>query len=178
MNGVFRLLPFLVLLATPAWACTSVDGLPDPTCTPGSSDPAVTQENVGSTMLSARLVTLEAVRPPVSVTNKMKRQVMQEYGMEGEDPHQVEGDHDVSIELGGCPGPDRGCDFHANFWPEPWTGPDNAHDKDHAENALHRLVCSGRLPLGRRSTPSSPPTGNTLSTTRARKGHEHQAHFC
>jgi hypothetical protein len=77
----------------------------------------------------------------------MKLQVMQEYGLEGQDPRDYEGDHDVSIELGGCPGPDADCDFHANFWPEPWASPDGAHEKDHVENTLHRAVCRGSLSL-------------------------------
>jgi hypothetical protein len=56
----------------------------------------------------------------------MKRQVMQECGLEGQDPREYEGDRIASIELGGCPGPDVGCDFHATFWPEPWASPDGA----------------------------------------------------
>lgn len=140
------LLVLLALLATPALACEIRDGLPDPQCSPGATDPRVTQENIHSTICVPGYS--KSVRPPVAVTNKMKRQVMQEYGLEGQDPRLYEGDHDVSIELGGCPGPDDGCDFHANFWPEPWTGPDNAHDKDYTENALHRAVCADKLPLG------------------------------
>ena len=49
--------------------------------------------------------------------------------------------------LGGCPGSDVACDFHANIWPEPWDGPLSAHEKDRLENAAHRLVCSGKIPL-------------------------------
>ncbi len=129
----------LTLLATPAFACSSVDGLPDPACTPGAVDPAVTQANIHQTICVPGYS--KSVRPPVSVTNPMKRQVMQEYGLGGDDPREYEGDHLIPISIGGCPGPGRSCDFHANFWPEPWTGADNAHDKDHVENALHRLVC-------------------------------------
>jgi len=140
-----RLAIFLVLVATPALACTSVNGLPDPECTPGAPDPRVTQQNVSVTICVPGYS--KSVRPPVNVTNRMKRQVMQEYALTGQDPRLYEGDHDVSIELGGCPGPDAPCDFHANFWPEPWSEPDGAHQKDVVENALHRAVCSGKLSL-------------------------------
>jgi hypothetical protein len=135
----------LALLATPALACTSVDGLPDSSCTPGGVDLAVTQENIHQTICVPGYS--KSVRPPVAVTNPMKWQVMQEYGLDGQNMRLYEGHHLVSIELGGCPGPDRGCDFHANFWPEPWSGPNGAHEKDLIENALHRLVCSGRMTL-------------------------------
>ena len=47
----------------------------------------------------------------------------------------------------GSDGADRGCDFHANYWPEAWDGPDGAHEKDAIENQLHRLVCSDRMTL-------------------------------
>lgn len=135
----------LILLASPTFACEIRDGLPDPACTPGSFDPRVTQENIHETICVPGYS--KSVRPPVSVTNRMKRQVMQEYDLEGQDPRLYEGDHDVSIELGGCPGPDVGCDFHANFWPEPWTGPNGAHAKGRIEDDLHRAVCAGKLPL-------------------------------
>jgi hypothetical protein len=134
-----------MLGASPALACTNTDGLPDPACTPGAIDPAVTQENIHQTICVPGYS--KTVRPPVGVTNLMKRRVMQEYGFAGEDLRLYEGDHLVSIELGGCPGPNRGCDFHANYWPGKWQGPDGARDKDRIENALHRLACSGKLPL-------------------------------
>ncbi len=105
----------------------------------------MTQENIHETICVPGYS--KSVRPPVAVTNKMKRQVMQEYGLEGQDPKLYEGDHLIPISVGGCPGPDRGCDFHAEFWPEPWQGPDNAHDKDKIEWALQRLVCAEKLPL-------------------------------
>jgi hypothetical protein len=44
-------------------------------------------------------------------------------------------------------GPSADCDFRANLWTQKWTGPNNAYDKDKVEDALHRLVCSGRKSL-------------------------------
>jgi hypothetical protein len=52
-----------------------------------------------------------------------------------------QGDHLVSLELGGDP---RNPD---NLWPEPWFGPWNAHVKDRLDNRLHQMVCAGEIPL-------------------------------
>lgn len=135
-----RLLPFLlVLLSSPALACSSRDGLPDPTCTPGAVDPRVTQENIQQTICVAGYS--KTVRPPVSVTNRIKRERMAAYGMEREPMKGYELDHLVSLEIGGAPSDPL------NLWPEPYAEPDGARDKDRVEDALHRLVCSGRIPL-------------------------------
>jgi len=47
-------------------------------------------------------------------------------------------DHLISLELGGS-------NDLANLWPEPYP---DATAKDKAENALHALVCRGKLDLG------------------------------
>jgi len=52
-----------------------------------------------------------------------------------------EEDHLISLEIGGHPTDPR------NLWPEPWSGPLNAHDKDRLENELHRQVCAGTITL-------------------------------
>jgi hypothetical protein len=49
-------------------------------------------------------------------------------------------DHLISRELGGA-------DNVRNLWPQPYTGPWNARDKDRLENRLHREVCHEGLPL-------------------------------
>jgi hypothetical protein len=69
------------------------------------------------------------------------------YGLDPKDARLCEGDHDLPIELGGCPGPGVGCDFELNYWPEIWDGPLGAHVKDQVEDAAHRLVCAGKIPL-------------------------------
>ena len=66
---------------------------------------------------------------------------MAAYRLEGADPRDLELDHLISLELGGDP-----LDS-LNLWPEPWANPDGAHQKDAVENALHRLVCAGKLSL-------------------------------
>jgi len=35
----------------------------------------------------------------------------------------------------------------ANLWPEPWTGPDNARQKDVRENLCHAEVCDEHIAL-------------------------------
>ena len=50
-------------------------------------------------------------------------------------------DHLISLELGGS-------NDVGNLWPESYVSvPYNARDKDKLENTLHRLVCTGRMPL-------------------------------
>lgn len=113
-------------------------GLPDPRCTPGATDPDVTQADISSTICvpgwSARQ------RPPESVTEPIKRAQMRAYGLD-EPLGDVELDHLVPLELGGAP------DQVANLWPEPRAGPEGASRKDVLEGALHDLVCDQGLPL-------------------------------
>jgi 5-methylcytosine-specific restriction endonuclease McrA len=52
-----------------------------------------------------------------------------------------EGDHLISIELGGS-------NEQTNLWPQPYSGLQwNAHVKDQLENFYHDQVCSGKIPL-------------------------------
>jgi hypothetical protein len=86
----------------------SQDGqpLPDPKCTPGAINPAVTQANINDAICKAGWT--KTVRPPVSVTNKIKQQIDTAYGLSTST--QGELDHDVSLELGGAPDDPR------NLW--------------------------------------------------------------
>src|SRR2546426_4112782 len=74
--------------------------LPDPACTPGATDPRVTQENIGSTICVSGYTS--TVRPPVSVTNPIKQERMQAYGFTDSTAN-YELDHLISLELGGAP---------------------------------------------------------------------------
>ena len=118
--------------------CLEVNGLPDNACTPGDIDPRVTQENIRTTICTSGYSA--SVRPPESVTNKIKKEELAAYG----DPDTMsdnELDHLVSLELGGCP------DCVANLWPEPYNIPMGAHEKDVVENYLHKQVCDGAMSL-------------------------------
>lgn len=123
------------LAATPAFADPAI--VPDPVLTPGQARD-LTLEQICSTKWG---------HDERAVTQAMKNQVFDEYHIAAADRHLPDGkpafevDHLVSRELGGA-------DAVANLWPEPYTGPWNAHMKDRVENRLHVEVCAGRLPLG------------------------------
>ena len=109
--------------------------LPDPKCTPGATNPAVTQANIGSTICKSGYS--GSIRPPESYTEALKRREMVAYG----DTYPIsayELDHLVSLELGGAPSDPR------NLWPEYGASP---NPKDKVEDAAHRAVCDGRMNL-------------------------------
>lgn len=115
--------------------CHQRGELPDPVCTPGVIDPAVTADNVGST-ICVRGYTA-TVRPPASYTSAIKRQQMSDYGFtDAINLH--EEDHLISLELGGSPRDP------ANLWPEPGVSPNK---KDRIENLLHVAICAGQISL-------------------------------
>jgi hypothetical protein len=112
--------------------------LPDPVCTPGAADQAVTQANIASTICVSGYTT--RVRPPVSYTEPLKRDLMARYGASGP-PSSYELDHLVPLEVGGAP-----ASVH-NLWPEASGTHPGSKDKDRLENLLHDQVCGGRVAL-------------------------------
>lgn len=113
------------------------DELPDPACTPGATNPAVTQATLRSTI--CRTGFTAAIRPPLSYTSSVKGKVIRAYGdYAGKSFRSYELDHLVSLELGGAAWDVR------NLWPE---HPASPNPKDTVENAAHRAVCDGRLSL-------------------------------
>ena len=109
--------------------------LPDPRCTPGAIDPAVTQSNIAQTI--CRSGYSESVRPPESVTEAEKRSSLLAYG-DRRPLHYYEYDHLVSLELGGARNDPR------NLWPEPGASP---NPKDSLEDRLHARVCDHQMRL-------------------------------
>ena len=109
--------------------------MPDPRCTPGAIDPAVTQRNLGRTICHSGYS--ESVRPPESITEPEKRASLLAYG-DRRPLRDYEYDHLVSLELGGARNDPR------NLWPEPGASP---NPKDALEDHLHALVCDGKLKL-------------------------------
>jgi hypothetical protein len=109
--------------------------LPDPGCTPGAIDPAVTQGNLARTI--CRSGYSKSVRPSESVTEAEKRASLVAYG-DRRPLHYYEYDHLVSLELGGARNDAR------NLWPEPGTSP---NPKDSLEDRLHARVCDGLMSL-------------------------------
>lgn len=108
--------------------------LPDPSCTPGAVNPAVTPATIHETICASGWT--KTVRPPVSVTDRMKAQSARSYGV----PRAMRGEYDhlVPLELGGAPSDPR------NLWFEPGHIP---NPKDAVENKLNSAVCSGLVPL-------------------------------
>jgi hypothetical protein len=116
---------------------------PDPRCTPGSVNPAVTQASIGTTI--CRSGWTATVRPPESITYPEKRASMSAYGLRGA-TSRYEYDHFVPLELGGAVNDAR------NLWPEPDYAAREGfylNPKDRLEYALRGMVCDGSMSLSR-----------------------------
>jgi hypothetical protein len=113
--------------------------LPDPSCTPGATNPDVSQSTIGSTICVSGWTA--TVRPPTSYTNGLKRQGIIDYGYSDTSLSSYEEDHLLPLELGGAPRDPR------NLWPEPHAGNQNAYSKDGIENAVKKAVCNRRVTL-------------------------------
>jgi hypothetical protein len=108
--------------------------LPDPACTPGSTDPAVTQATIRTTICVRGWTA--TIRPPASETGALKLTVAYPaYGIPQGTVSEL--DHLVPLELGGS-------NDITNLWPEAGHIP-NA--KDPVENDLRADVCAGELTL-------------------------------
>lgn len=112
---------------------TATTVLPDPACTPGAIDPAVTQANIKTTICVKGYTS--TIRPPLSATGPAKRASMADYGITN--AATVEYDHLVPLELGGA-------SATSNLWPELGATP---NPKDNLESTLRAEVCSGKLTL-------------------------------
>jgi hypothetical protein len=114
--------------------------LPDPACTPGASNPAVTPATLKSTI--CRSGYSSSIRPPERITSTEKAASIKAYAYGGARTV-VEYDHLISLELGGDPNDPR------NLWPEPnaATATTFNNAKDGVENRLNTLVCSGAVSL-------------------------------
>jgi DNA-binding helix-hairpin-helix protein with protein kinase domain len=112
---------------------------PDPVRTPGTTNPAVSQANIGTTICNPAWSTRK-IRPPEAYTRKLKLQQMQDWSLPGS-PVDYEEDHFISLELGGNPTDPR------NLWPQPYKPKPGAREKDVVERYLHARVCSGKMTL-------------------------------
>lgn len=126
--------PREVTYSTKIGTCHVLPGpRPDPRCTPGAFDPAVTQANIRTTICRSGYTA--TVRPSVDQTDEAKRTLYLDYGIPRGTTSEL--DHLVSLELGGS-------NDTANLWPEVGKIP---NPKDKVENALHDAVCSGKVTL-------------------------------
>jgi len=112
--------------------------LPDPACTPGAVDPAVTQDNLASTICKSGYTT--TVRAPASDTDKTKALSLTQYGQTRAST--TEYDHLISLQLGGT-------NAVSNLWPEPNRAgaPGTTNPKDAIETRLNKAVCAHKVTL-------------------------------
>lgn len=112
--------------------------LPDPKCTPGAIDPAVTADNLEQTICVSGYTT--TVRPPTSATNKAKARSLRQYSMKYNKT--IEYDHLVPLTLGGA-------STTSNLWPEPNDADAKGvnNPKDGLERRLRNAVCNGEVSL-------------------------------
>lgn len=126
--------PKQVTYSTRIGTCHALPGpRPDPQCTPGAFDPAVTQANISTTICRSGYTA--TVRPPVEQTDRAKRTLYLDYGVPSGTTSEL--DHLISLELGGS-------NDTANLWPQIGKVP---NPKDKVENDLHDAVCSGKVTL-------------------------------
>jgi len=121
---------------------------PDPHCTPGALNPAVTQADLDQTICRPGGYT-ESIRPPEHVAEPEKRAAMAAYSNTG-DLGAMEFDHlhSVPLRLGGAANDCR------NMWPEanyPAVSPDSYYQnpKDILEDRLAELVCRRTMSLAK-----------------------------
>jgi hypothetical protein len=105
---------------------------PDPSLTPGASDPRVTQATIGRTICMRGYTS--TVR---NVSTQTKHRVYVEYGISRSQQRGYVIDHLIPLEVGGA-------NDIANLWPEPKA---DAKTKDQLENELHASVCSDSVTL-------------------------------
>jgi len=75
------------------------------------------------------------------VSERLKNEIYDEYGIYSHEPKEFEIDHLISLELGGS-------NEKTNLWAQSYkTSPYNATLKDVLEHKMHRLVCSHQLDI-------------------------------
>src|SRR6266404_2543653 len=130
----------LILLTVLLDANSAVVDNPISAITPGVINPMVTQNNLMETVCKPKWT--QSIRPPANYTTALKkRQLANGPYKNSLSASAFEEDHLISLELGGHPTDER------NLWPQHYSKPFGAHEKDQVENWLHRRVCWGGLPL-------------------------------
>lgn len=115
------------------------NGLARRDLTPGETDPTITQATIHQTICVSGYTA--TVRPPTSLTNRLKIAGIAQYGYADPNPAGYVEDHLVALELAGAARSPR------NLWPQPRGGTKNASLKDAEENTLHAAVCAGTMTL-------------------------------
>jgi hypothetical protein len=115
--------------------------LPDRNLTPGAINPAVTEQNIDSTICQRGWTA--SVRPSYHITERLKRAQINNYGYDDRKIWHYEEDHLIPLDLGGAPANPR------NLWPEPHLRPGQwgSYAKDRLEARLGQLVCHYKLTI-------------------------------
>jgi len=126
--------------------CEAVDGLPDSKCTPGSTNPAVTQETIKKTICVSGWT--KTIRPPSSFTGRVKVAQLKLYGDSYHDkvPSHFEEDHFLPLTVGGNPTDSK------NLFPQLWHLNVNGYDagaytKDRIEVLINKKICKEEITL-------------------------------
>ena len=117
----------------------ATQALPNPQITPGAIDPAITAQNLQSTVCVKGYTA--TVRPDKRVTNRLKREQIRQYRYTDTDPRHYEQDHLIPLSIGGNPSDPR------NMWPQPRSGEWSAEQKNDLEFVVYRMVCNGDIDL-------------------------------
>jgi len=139
LGGILLFIGFLIVIL--GYGIAFAANLPDHTSTPGALNPAVNQANIKTTICVPNYTS--TIRPKPSYTTKLKLKQLRTVGAYASTlgASSFEEDHLISLEIGGNPTSEQ------NLWPQHWSAPFGAHQKDQLENKLHRLVCSGTITL-------------------------------
>jgi len=116
--------------------------MPDEHCSPGATNPAVSQGTIHETICKAGWTA--TVRPPVAVTDAIKAQSARAYGIPAGTVGEL--DHKIALEVGGDPG---SAGDVANLWFEPGPFP---NPKDTVERVLNHATCAGLITLATAQT--------------------------
>ena len=146
--GIIILLALLLIHGCHAKAQTQQVPATPPAASYRHEGPAVLNDLAFTPGATGTLTTAQLCDPAFhtgtvrNVTEATKQAVCRAYGIARADctGKNYEIDHLISLELGGS-------NDIRNLWPQPYFPKPAAKEKDVVENALHRQVCSGKIPL-------------------------------
>ena len=99
-------------------------------------NPQVTQGNIQETI--CRPGYTKKIRPPVVVTNAIKKKRMRDLGLPFELMGDFQLDHKLSLSIGGHPSNESNLVLQDG---------EDAHQKDGVEHCTQRAICDGRISL-------------------------------
>ena len=129
----------VVFMAIHSLAGAQSHALPDRALTPGAIDPAVTQNNIQSTVCVRGYT--DKVRPDKKYTNRLKHEQIQQYRYADRDVRNYELDHLIPLNIGGNPSDPK------NLWPQSRQGEWSAEQKNDLEFVVYKMVCHGEISL-------------------------------